>query len=74
MTIGMGVYKFSPDETVLEDSYPVHTGYVYIFDGVFYKSPLTGTVADLKQLGAKEVRRCDLFGHKGAKLGDKVEN
>jgi hypothetical protein len=59
------------DETVLEDNYPVYPDYVYIADLKLIRSEIKGTVADLKrQLDVKEIRRCDLFGHPGARLGD----
>jgi len=72
--MNIGVYKLTANEIVLENDYPVYQGYVYIFDMVFSRSPLTGTVADLKALGAKEIRRCDLFDHDDAKIGDKISN
>lgn len=72
-------------ETILPDNYPVHYGYVYIVDMKFAKCPLIGndnfeigdtfnkTVLDLKRfLNAKEVRRCDLFGHSYARVGDEL--
>lgn len=57
-------------EIVLEDDYPVYWDYVYIMDGRFQRSNIQGTVADLKRNGIKEVRRCDLMGHPGARIGD----
>lgn len=66
-------YKLLKSETVLEDNYPIHKGYVYIVDGVLTKSPAEGTVLDWKEIGkVEEVRKCNLFSHQFAKLGDKV--
>ena len=67
-------FQLTDKETVLPDDYPVYGDYVYIIDGVFKLSNLiSGTVADLKRMEkAEEIRRCDLFAHEGAKLGDKV--
>ena len=71
----MKTFKLLPAETVLEDDYPVHGDYVYIIDNVFARCPIIeGTVADLKRAtGAKEIRRCEIFAHDDARLGDKVE-
>lgn len=67
-------HKLQDTETILQDDYPVFPGYAYIADGVFITSPIGGTVGGLKvRLNAKEIRRCDLFDHPGARLGDKVE-
>jgi len=60
-------------ELPLADDYPVNYDYIYIADGVLVRSPLCGTVFNLKAaLAAKEIRNCDLFGHGDAKIGDKV--
>ena len=71
----MNVFKLLPTETALTDDYPIIPSYVYICDGVFKRSPFEDevTVGDWKKSGAKEIRRCDLFGHKGARLGDRAE-
>ncbi len=62
------------DETVLPDDYPMHFDYVYIVDNVFKKSWDSCTVLQYKEAyGVKEIRRCNLFGHEGARLGDTVE-
>lgn len=50
-----------PDETVLDDDYPVHSGYIYVLDGTPTTSDIFGTVRDLKRdKGVTEVRRCSL--------------
>jgi hypothetical protein len=60
-------------EVVLPDDYSIFAEYVYIVDGIFYRSPLTGTVAALKRVAkATEVRSCNLFAHGDAKIGDRV--
>lgn len=68
------MHTLKESETVLEDEYPVFADYVYIADMTFVRSDVTGTVRDLKRdLEAKEIRRCEMFEHKGARLGDKLE-
>lgn len=70
------VFKLNPSETVMPDDHLIHDMYVYICDGIFtrYMGMNTITVAQWKKMkGYKEVRRCDLFGHAGARLGDRVE-
>lgn len=53
----------SLDEPILSDDYPVHYGYAYVADGKVISSNIQGTVAGLKkELNAKEIRRCDIFG------------
>lgn len=69
-------FKLTDKETVLPDDYPIYDMYVYICDGRFtrYSGLDTTTVGQWKkQKGYSEVRRCDLFAHKGARLGDAVE-
>lgn len=69
-------FKLLPTETVLEDDYPIIPSYVYICDGRFtrYEGWNETTVLGWKRAGKiGEIRRCDLFGHEGARLGDKVE-
>jgi hypothetical protein len=54
-------------ETILDDDYPVHWGYLYVCDGKVRSSPIGGgkTVRDLKRwLGVNEVRRCDITARK----------
>jgi hypothetical protein len=69
-------FKLLESETVLPDDGMIHPMYVYIVDGVFRRQERwvdSMTVAEWKRReGFKEVRRCDLFGHKDAKLGDRV--
>lgn len=52
------------NEPVLADDYPVYGDYLYVADGKVIRSNWHGvTVARLKrELGAKEIRRCDIFG------------
>ena len=70
-------HKLLKTETVLEDDYPIVHAYVYICDNKFTRFELwvdDFTVADWKRsAGFQEIRRCDLFGHKDARLGDSVE-
>jgi hypothetical protein len=67
-------HKLLPSETVLPDDYPMYGGYVYIIDGVFQRSNESCPVSEYKRLtGAREIRRCDIFGHPDARLGDSVE-
>lgn len=68
-------HKLNESETILSDDYPVYWDYIYIVDGIIIQSPIQGTVKDLKrEYPAKEVRRCDIFGHgKDARLGDIVK-
>ena len=67
-------FKLLAEETILPDDYPVNGMYIYIVDNVFTRCWLEGTVGEWKrQAGLKEVRRCKLFDHEGARLGDKVE-
>ena len=48
------------DETILENDYPVFPSYWYVVDGTPRRSPVEGTVRDLKRVyRAAEVRRCD---------------
>ena len=70
------VHKLHESETVLPDDYPVYYNYLYIGDMKFIRNDvlLHGTVGKLKrELGLKEIRRCDIYGHEGAKLGDSLE-
>ena len=68
-------FKLLPDETILPDDYPVHAMYVYIADNKFVRCMwLDGTVEEWKRKeGFKVIRRCRLFDHEGARLGDIVE-
>lgn len=69
-------FKLLPAETVLGDDYPVHPMYLYIVDGVFAKfnGNMSDTVGNWKKwCNIKEIRRCEMFGHEGARLGDRVE-
>lgn len=69
-------HKLLESETVLPDDYPVFPMYIYIVDNVFsrFEFPEPSTVGEFKnKTGAKEVRRCALFDHPDARLGDRVE-
>lgn len=68
------IFDLLPTETVLEEDYPIVATYVYICDGVFTRSPSDMTVSVWKaRKNFKEIRRCNLFGHDGARLGDQVK-
>jgi hypothetical protein len=65
------VYKIDLNEKVLEDSYPVYFGYLYVCDGVIVRSDIQGTILDLKrdlrkqkQLEANEILSCDIIGRR----------
>lgn len=48
-------------EDVLADDYPVHIDYLYLTPKGVKRSPLRGSVAQLKKaLDVTEVRKCDL--------------
>jgi len=50
-------------EPILDDDYPVYFGYLYVADGKVISSDIEGTIRHLKaNLGAKEIRRCDMAG------------
>lgn len=68
------IHVLKDTEVVLPDDYPVYPNYTYIIDRKFTRNnSLIGTVRQLKKhLGVAEIRRCDLFEHPGAKLGDYV--
>ncbi len=74
---GAGLYRLLPTETVMDDDANVFPGYVYIAYGVFRRQWQwmdEMTVAEWKRRDEiKEVRRCELFEHEGAYLGDRVE-
>ena len=68
------IFNLTPDEVVLSDDCPIYPDYLYICDGVFVRSNHFGTVLSFKiQLEYKEIRRCNIFAHEGAKIGDKVQ-
>lgn len=73
----MKTHKLLCDETVLSDDYPIIFGYVYIMDNIFTRNDWAMddvTVGQYKKkFGIKEVRRCALFSHPTARLGDRVE-
>ncbi len=53
------------NEPILENDYPVYPSYWYVVDGEPRRSPIAGTVGELKRkLQAKEVRRCDSVARK----------
>jgi hypothetical protein len=53
-----------PTETIMEDDGMVYFDYLYIADGKVVRSDIEGSIKDLKKLlGAKEIRRYDMFGH-----------
>lgn len=68
-------FKLLPSEDVLPDDGNMFPTYVYIVDNVFKRADIFDrmTVGEYKKAyGAKEIRRCDLFGHPNARLGDRV--
>lgn len=68
------MHKLLPSETILEDDYPVYMDYAYIVDNVFMLAPTEMTVLEWKvRWKHKEIRRCELFSHPNAKLGERVE-
>ena len=71
----MATHKLTQSEAVLDDDYPLTPSYVYIFDGVFRRFEGSETTVGRwkKAANVKEIRRCDLFDHPGARLGDRVE-
>lgn len=51
------------DEPILEDDYPMYVGYLYVKDGEVIQNFKDMTVKSFKiKTGAKEVRRCDIYG------------
>lgn len=52
------------NEPILPDDYPVYADYLYVADGKVIRSDWHGVnVRRLKhELGAKEIRRCDIAG------------
>jgi len=67
------IHKLLETETILPDDYPIYAGYMYIADNTFIRSGVFCTVSVFKKaLNAKEIRRCDLFGHYDPKIGEKV--
>ena len=68
-------FKMLVDETVLSDEHPVFGNYVYIVDNTFARCNwIESTVGEWKRReGHKEIRRCNLFQHEGARIGDRVE-
>ena len=68
-------YNLRKSETILPDDTPVYPDYLYIADNVFvqYSGWDDTTVEEWKaRTGYKEIRRCDMFDHPGANLGDRV--
>ena len=62
-------------ETILPDDYPVHPLFVYIADMKLVRCPLEGTVGQWKKTEEiKEIRRCEIFGHSGVRLGDMLKH
>lgn len=51
-----------PNENVLPDDYPIYGDYWYVVDGKPMRSDWHGITAYQlrKQLGAKEIRRCNI--------------
>lgn len=69
------IFKLLSSETILEDDYPIVPCYVYICDGLFtrYDGQEEVTVGVWKrERKIAVIRRCALFDHEGARLGDRV--
>lgn len=57
-------------EQILDDSFIVFKGFIYLVDHQPQRSPITGTVGDLKRMmSACEVRRCDIAGRRDVLRG-----
>jgi hypothetical protein len=58
-------------EPVLADDYPVYADFMYVADGKVVLSDYHGiTVREFKfRLGAKEIRRCDIYGRSDQYFG-----
>ena len=72
----MIIHKLLPSESIIDDNHLCYPGYIYIADNIFKRYPYMGTmlIREWKAKdGIKEVRRCELFGHDNARLGDRVE-
>jgi len=55
--------KIELNEPILPDNYPVYCGYNYVVNGEQIKSPISGSIKELKLiLGVCMIRRCDIFG------------
>jgi hypothetical protein len=56
------------NEPILEDDYPIYADYLYVADGKVIRSDWHGiTARQLRgHLGAKEIRRCDIYGRRDA--------
>ena len=56
-------------EQLLDDSFIVFEGFIYLVDNQPQRSPITGTVEALKrELSAREVRRCDIAGRRDIQI------
>lgn len=72
----MTTHKLLESEIVIPDDGNMFPMYCYIIDGVFAQAHIFDrmSVAEYKrEFNVKEIRRCEIFGHPGAKVGDKVE-
>lgn len=50
-----------PNERILEDDYPIHAGYIYLFDGEPLRARVTTTVGRMKEeTGVQVIRNCDI--------------
>ena len=69
------VFELLPFEVMLKDDCPLYFWYVYIVDGKITRMEEDCDVASYKQrFGAKEIRKCALFGpnRQSAKIGDEI--
>ena len=72
--IAPNVFQLLSGEHILNKDYQIYPGYVYIMDNVFTQwNGNETTVGLLLTSGrAREIRRCELFNHPGARIGDIV--
>jgi hypothetical protein len=49
------------NEKILEDNYPVYFDYLYIADDKIVKSPIQGTIKDLKKILEKDKISCKIM-------------
>lgn len=72
----MSKYKLLLAETIMPDDAVAYPDYVYIVDGKFsrYNGWEPTPIGLWKEReGIAEIRRCELFARKDARLGDEVE-
>ena len=72
--VAPNVFQLLPGELILNKYYPIYPEYVYIVDNVITQwNNKQTTVEYLLNSGrVREIRRCELFNHPGARIGDIV--